>query len=126
MLELLEMVSRIASVMMYGCWALRLRPYQSAQPEVRRRERYILTTIAWGFMPLALLNDPIHAVMTVMGDSDKPTWQSMIGFAADAYVVWDLWTSNDDNWWRRKRKKIRSWVHNRLSVRKLAPGRVSV
>lgn len=74
------------------------------------QRRYVCATIQWALAPPAFV---FPALMIVAGRHVIGS----LGFLQAVWVLYDLCRSDDDNWWRRKRKQLRK----RLAVMRLQP-----
>jgi hypothetical protein len=71
----------------------------------RTAAHYRMTTIAWTLAPLIILSDLGSPFFHV--GSPREVILDGVRIGIDVFLVWTLWNSNDDNWWRRKRRALR-------------------
>ena len=79
------------------------------------RLRYVCATIQWALVPPALV---FPALLILAGRHIVGAF----GFLTALWCLYDLCRSDDDNWWRRKRKQLRE----RLATMRLRPNLAGV
>jgi hypothetical protein len=89
---------------------------------VGTRARYVLTSIAWTCVPGGAAYPVIGAIQKSVTGDGAPTWMIAINFAVIVWVIYDLIKADDDNWYRRRRKKLGQWIRGHLTRQPDAAG----
>jgi hypothetical protein len=64
---------------------------------------------------------PLTILANAIIGHDQPAWKYMFNFAVSVWLVWLFWRDDDDNYWRRKRKKLGAWLRSNLRRPVVAP-----
>ena len=81
------------------------------------RLRYVCTTIQWALVLPAFIS-PV--VLIVFGQGTRYYVVGSLNFLICVWAFYDLYNSDDDNWWRRKRKQLRQYISIKIHRPQLA------
>lgn len=84
--------------------------------------RYVLTTLVWAAM---LPANVWMVIYLIIPPESAPTWAKIVIAGGTLYTDWSIWHSDDDNYWRRKRKRLAKKIRARLTAMRLSPIGVS-
>lgn len=86
------------------------------------RGRYVMVTVAWGLVPLSFAGD-VLSMFTLPRDAPfvAAVVSTLIDFLCDVLFTSVLMQLDNDNFWRRGRKRLVRWVRNATSVHQVAP-----
>ena len=80
------------------------------------RGRYVFTSVAWACVPGAVIYYPLMVVLDGIFGGDYPVWKTMLFFGITVWCIYDLVKDDDDNYWRRKRKRLVQRICDRRRI----------